>query len=86
LKCVVVVGEGFSRLSILSRALPFSLFDMLLMTGGVQEFYVPFVVHLLWWFCCLLGFGSFHFVPCFPPFFWVLWFIYDWQGFIIENQ
>ncbi len=39
------------------------------------------------WFA-LLG-GSFvfldvyfHFVPCIPLF-WVLWFIYDWQGFII---
>jgi len=30
----------------------------------------------------LLGCGSFHFVPCIPLF-WVLWFIYDWQGFMI---
>jgi hypothetical protein len=27
--------------------------------------------------------GSFHFVPCIPLFFWVLWFIYGWHGFII---
>jgi hypothetical protein len=25
---------------------------------------------------------SFHFVPCIPLF-WVLWFFYHWQGFII---
>jgi hypothetical protein len=32
----------------------------------------------------LLGRGSFHFLPCIPSFFfWVLWFIYDWHGFII---
>jgi hypothetical protein len=36
-------------------------------------------------FFCLLGHGSFHFVPCIPRFFWVLWFIFDWQGFIIPN-
>ncbi len=29
LKCVVVVGKGSSRLSILSRGPPLSLFDML---------------------------------------------------------
>jgi hypothetical protein len=37
LRCAVAVGEGFSRLSILSRGPggpPLSLFDMLLATGG----------------------------------------------------
>jgi len=29
LKCVVVVGEGSSKLSVLSRGPPLSLFDML---------------------------------------------------------
>jgi hypothetical protein len=27
------------------------------------------MVHLLEWFICLLGRGSFHFVPCLPFFF-----------------
>jgi hypothetical protein len=49
---------------------------------GVQEFDVPFVVHLLRWFFCLFGHGSFHFVPCMPPFLGALVF-YDWQSFII---
>jgi len=31
---------------------------------------------------CLLGRGSFHFIPCFSLV-WVLWLIYGWQGFII---
>jgi len=34
---------------------------------GVWELDVPLVVHLLRWFICLLGRGSFHFVPCIPP-------------------
>jgi len=32
LKCVVAIGEGFSRLGLLSGAPPLSLFDMLLAT------------------------------------------------------
>ncbi len=42
----------------------------------------PSVVCLLRWFFCLLGHGSFHFFFLLPLF-WVLLFIYDWQGFII---
>ncbi len=34
LKCVVVGGEGSSRLGILLKGLPFSLFDMFLATKG----------------------------------------------------
>jgi len=34
LKCVVVGGEGSSRLGILLKGLPFSLFDMLFATKG----------------------------------------------------
>jgi hypothetical protein len=67
---------------IAQRSNVISLFNMLLATGGgVRELMLPL------WFA-LLG-GSFvfldvyfHFVPCIPLF-WVLWFIYDWQGFII---
>ncbi len=40
------------------------------------------MVHLLRCFFCLLGCGSFHFVPCILPFLGALVF-YDWQGFII---
>jgi hypothetical protein len=34
LKCVIVVGEGFFRLGVLSRGPPLSLFDMFLTIGG----------------------------------------------------
>jgi len=73
--------EGLSRLGILSGGPSLSLFDMLLATEWVQEFDVPLVVCPLWWFICLLGHGSFHFVPCFALF-GVLWLIYGRQGFI----
>jgi hypothetical protein len=36
---------------------------------GVWELDVPLVVCPLRWFICLFGCGSFHFVPCIPPFF-----------------
>jgi hypothetical protein len=48
---------------------------------GVQELDVPIVVRPLSWFFCLLKHGSFHFVPCIPPFFGVHCFIYDSAGF-----
>ncbi len=76
---VVAVGEGLSRLGILSGGPPLSLFDMLLATEGVQE--LDLVVCPLWWFICLLGHGSCHFVPCFALL-GVLWLIYGRQGFI----
>jgi len=41
LKQVVAISKGFSRLGILSRGPPLSLFDMLLVIGGVQELDVP---------------------------------------------
>jgi len=41
------------------------------------------VIRPLRWFFCFLGCGSFHFVPCIPPFLGALVFFYDWQGFII---
>jgi hypothetical protein len=37
LKRVIVVGEGFSRLGVLSRGSPLSLFDMLLTIGKGLE-------------------------------------------------
>ncbi len=41
LKRAFVIGEGSSRLSVLSGVLPLSLFHMLLATRGVQELGVP---------------------------------------------
>jgi hypothetical protein len=43
---------------------------------GVWELDVPFVVHPLRWFFCLLGQASFHFVPCIPLFLGAL--VYLW--------
>ncbi len=63
----IAVGEGSSRLGVLSGGPPFSLFDIFSRQKGVRELDVPFVVHLLKWFFCLLGSGSFHFVPCIAP-------------------
>jgi len=77
LRCAIAIGEDSSRLGILSRGPPLSLFDMLLAIGGGS-----FVVRPLRWFFCLLGCGSFHFVPFVSSFFQVFWFICDWQGFI----
>ncbi len=80
----LAVSEGSSRLGVLSGGPPLSLFVMFLVIKVGLGTYVPLVVRPLRWFFCLLGHESFHFVPCIPPFFfWVLWFIYDWQGFII---
>lgn len=58
------VGESSSRLGALSRGRHFSLFDMLVVIGGgFKNFDIPLVVHPLRWFICLLGRGSFHFLP-----------------------
>jgi hypothetical protein len=68
-------------LGVLSRGPSLSLFDMLLVTGkglGAWRFaplrwFAPlWWFALLRWFICLLGLESFHFVPCFPPFFGAL--------------
>jgi len=79
---VVVVGEGFFEAKhLFRRSSPFLLWYA---SHGrrVWEFDVPLVICPLRWVFCLLGHGSFYFVPFIPPFL-VLWFIYDWQGFII---
>ncbi len=75
LKCVVAIGEGSSRLGILSGDPPLSLFGNLMFP--------------LWF--SFLG-GYFVFLDVGPsilflvfPLIRVLWFIYDWQGFIIIN-
>jgi hypothetical protein len=70
---IVVIGESFSRLSVLSGGPPISLFDMLLATKrGFVEHDVPFVVYLLRWFLlfcktCVLPFCSLYCIP--PSFF-----------------
>jgi hypothetical protein len=68
LRCVVAIDEGSFRLGILSRVPPLSLFDMLIKTRGHSGLDIPFVVRPLRWSFHLLGHGSFHFVPCIPPF------------------
>ncbi len=66
---VAVVGEGSFRLCVLSGGPPLSLFDIcFLRQQGVQQLDVPLVFHPLGWFFCLLGCGSFHFVPFISPF------------------
>jgi hypothetical protein len=46
---------------------------------GVRELDVPVVVcPLRWFFFCLLQCGSFHFVPCIPPFFFSGALVYLW--------
>jgi hypothetical protein len=59
-----------------------SLFILYLDTSQLNKT-VPLVVGSLGWFFCLLGCRSFPFVACFSLlFFWVLWLICGWQGFI----
>jgi hypothetical protein len=71
LKCAIAVGEGSSRLICLSQLM------------GIQELDVPLVVHYLRWFICVLGHGSFRFVPCIPPCLSALVFFVIDKGFII---
>jgi len=73
----VVVGEGSSKLSILSRGYHLSLLDKLLETGegsGTLMFHLGFA--LLDLFFGLLGHGPSILFLVFPLF-WVLWFIFD---------
>jgi len=83
LRWVVVVDEGFFRLGILSDGPLFPYLICFLWQEGVWELDVPL------WFA-LLG-GSFVFLNMrcpilflLFPLFWVLWFLFDWQGFIIK--
>ncbi len=47
----------------------------------VWDLMFPLWLLPLMWFICLLEHGSFHLVPCFPPFLGVLWLLYGWwQG------
>jgi len=48
--------------------LPFPYLICFLRQQGVQQLDVPLVFHPLGWFFCLLGCGSFHFVPFISPF------------------
>jgi hypothetical protein len=88
LRCAVAVGEGFSRPSLISEGPPLSLFDLLLQQERVRELDVPlvgwasYVVHLSSWMWVL----PFLFLIFLALFFWVLWFIYGWQGFIIKDK
>ncbi len=66
-------GRGVSaRLGTFQELLPFPYLICFLQQEGVQELDVSFVVRPSRWFFCLLGCGSFHFVPFVYPFCWVL--------------
>jgi hypothetical protein len=86
LKHVVVIGESFFELSILLSHPALSSFHMLLATKrGFGNLMFPL--------CFTLLGGSFVFLDTSPsilflvfPLFWVLWFMYDWQGFINANH
>ncbi len=80
LKCVVAIGEDFYKLGGLSRVLSFPYLICLLQEKKVGKPNVPIMVHLFRWFFCFLEHGSFHFVPCIPPFFGVV--VYLWLGWI----
>jgi len=71
------------RLGVLSGSPPLSLFDMLLSVRGGSGTWCS-LCDSLGWFFCLLGRGPSILFIVFPPFFFfgVLWFIWDWQGFI----
>ncbi len=84
LRHAILVGEGSNRSCICTWGPPLSLFDMLLGTSGVQGLMCPL------WFALLSG--SFLFLDVGPsilfvvlPRFWVLWFMFDWQGFITKS-
>jgi hypothetical protein len=47
LTCVVAIGEGSSKLDVISRGPPLSLFDMFLAIGRGSKTNVPLVVCLL---------------------------------------
>jgi hypothetical protein len=84
LKCVVEVSEGSSKLGVLSRGPPLSLFDMLLVIRGFWRTWCSLVVCPLWCFFCLLEHRSFHFVPFIPHFLGALIFLCNWH--IVEFQ
>jgi len=74
---------NFSQVPILHLFL--SLFDMLFMTGGgFRNWMFPLWFALLGGSLVFLDVGpSILFIVSPPPsLFWVLWFIYDWHGFI----
>jgi len=81
LKHVIVVNEGLFRLGVFLGGLPFLYLICFSRLKGVQRLDVPLVVCPFRWFICFLGCGS-SILFLVSPFFWVLWLIYGWQGFI----
>jgi hypothetical protein len=81
LRCAVAVGEGFSRLGLLSGGTPRSYASHDKSGFGNLMFSLWFAV-LGGSFVFLDMMGPFILFIVFSLFFWVLWFIYDWQGFI----
>ncbi len=64
---VITIGEGSSKLGILSRVLPFCYLICFSRQEGIQEFDVPWWFALFWWFFLDMG-PSFLFLVV-PPLF-----------------
>jgi hypothetical protein len=83
LRCDVGVGESLSKLGVLSRGLPLSLLDMLLVIGGeLKNLIFPLQFAFLDGSFVFLDVGVLSFCSLYSPFLGVLWFSYGWQGFI----
>jgi len=83
LRCDVGVGESLLKLGVLSRGLPLSLLDMLLVIGGeLKNLIFPLQFALLDGSFVFLDVGVLSFCSLYSPFLEVLWFIYGWQGFL----
>ncbi len=83
LKSGVVRGEGSFKLGILvGHPPPFLIWYACCNKKGVGKLDVPLLVHLLRWFFLLSWTWVLPFYSLYSPLSGVLWFIYDWQGFI----
>ncbi len=70
LKHIVIVNEGSYKLNALLGVFPFSLFNMFVAIRGVcicDLFMFPLWSTPIGGFLFLLGMGSIHLVPFFPP-------------------
>jgi hypothetical protein len=83
LRWAFAVGEGFSKLSVLSGGPPFPYLICFSRWERVWELDVPLVVCPLRWFFLSSWAWVLPFLFLVFPLFWVLWFIFDLEGFII---
>ncbi len=89
LKCIVIVDGSSSMLRVLSRGPSLSLFDIWYASchkRGFRNLVFPMWFVLLGGSFVFLNVGPSTLFLVFPLFFWVLWFIYDWQGFITPGE